>query len=224
MIPSGLILGIESSQRHVSVAIVECACESLTIRSQLSREASREGDVIMSLIDEVTREAKCMPADLAGVVVSVGPGGFTGVRMGVASAQAIAESRGIPIAAVTSARGVVQRVSESSQQVAIALASKGESCWLAQYSRVNRKWIEQSSQCVASSDALGTLDLVCFDAFAPSWLKSWCVERSVASAEPIFLAAAVVEAACDGGGVWHSDPAQVLPLYAHSAGVTVRHS
>ena len=56
----------------------------------------------MPAVDELMSAHGITPEQLDGVVVDVGPGSFTGVRIGVASANAICYARRIPVYAVSS--------------------------------------------------------------------------------------------------------------------------
>ena len=62
----------------------------------------RHAEVLMPAIDELCRWARWSVADLEGVAVDVGPGLFTGLRVGLATARAIATARDLPAAGVTS--------------------------------------------------------------------------------------------------------------------------
>lgn len=56
---------------------------------------------LMGAVEAALREAGCGFADLDAVAVSVGPGSFTGVRVGVAAARGLALALGIPSAGVS---------------------------------------------------------------------------------------------------------------------------
>jgi tRNA threonylcarbamoyladenosine biosynthesis protein TsaB len=62
----------------------------------------RHAEVLMPAIEEMCRRAGWSVEDLDGVAVDVGPGLFTGLRVGLATARAIAMARDIPAAAVQS--------------------------------------------------------------------------------------------------------------------------
>ena len=56
---------------------------------------------LMAVIETALEEAGTAYADLGGVAVSVGPGSFTGVRVGVAAARGLALALKIPAVGVT---------------------------------------------------------------------------------------------------------------------------
>ncbi|MCW2921869.1 MAG: rimI [Thermoleophilia bacterium] len=52
---------------------------------------------VLGAIDEVLTEASVAKADLVAVVVGLGPGTFTGLRVGVSTARGIADTLGVPL-------------------------------------------------------------------------------------------------------------------------------
>lgn len=71
----------------------------------------RDGDVlgervttavrILEDVDALLRDAAVAPTDLDALAVGIGPGSFTGVRMGLATARGLALSLGVPVAGVS---------------------------------------------------------------------------------------------------------------------------
>ncbi|PZQ46567.1 MAG: tRNA (adenosine(37)-N6)-threonylcarbamoyltransferase complex dimerization subunit type 1 TsaB [Phenylobacterium zucineum] len=57
---------------------------------------------LLPLVRRLLAEAGATPAALSGIVVGVGPGPFTGLRVGVAAAITMAEALGIPVRGVCS--------------------------------------------------------------------------------------------------------------------------
>lgn len=57
---------------------------------------------IVELVDRCLQPLGLRPADLTGIVVGDGPGGFTGLRIGWAAAKGIAQERGLPLVAIPS--------------------------------------------------------------------------------------------------------------------------
>jgi tRNA threonylcarbamoyladenosine biosynthesis protein TsaB len=66
----------------------------------LGERASRAVRVLAD-VDELFEQAGSEPAELTGVVVGTGPGSFTGVRMGLSAARALAFALGLPLAGVS---------------------------------------------------------------------------------------------------------------------------
>ena len=62
----------------------------------------RHVEVLMPGIQELLRESGCAVRDITRVVVDRGPGLYTGLRVGVATAVALADSVGAPLVGVTS--------------------------------------------------------------------------------------------------------------------------
>ena len=62
--------------------------------------AKSHGQVIFKKIEELFESADLTPSDLHAIVVSIGPGSFTGLRIGLAAAKGIAVAAELPILGV----------------------------------------------------------------------------------------------------------------------------
>lgn len=89
---------------------------------------SRHDDDLIPAIDRLTRRLGLAPSDIARIAVSVGPGGYTAVRIAVSTARMLCESLGCQGVAVPSANVAAVHASRTmpSVPVAIFLASKRE--------------------------------------------------------------------------------------------------
>ncbi|MGH9305048.1 MAG: tRNA (adenosine(37)-N6)-threonylcarbamoyltransferase complex dimerization subunit type 1 TsaB, partial [Acidimicrobiales bacterium] len=93
------MLGIETATTDVAVAIVD----EDGLRSGLSARARRNHvELLHPMVTEACRLAGLDLAELGGIAVDVGPGLFTGIRVGIAAAQGFSIALDIPVAAVTS--------------------------------------------------------------------------------------------------------------------------
>ena len=61
----------------------------------------RHGEELLKKLDDLLRACICKAHDLAGVIVGTGPGSFTGLRIGLATAKTIAYSLDVPIVGVS---------------------------------------------------------------------------------------------------------------------------
>lgn len=94
-----MILAIDTSLGS-AVAVVEA---DGAVRSQLESSDPRgHAEVIGTLIDRALVEASLSPSDITHVAAGMGPGPFTGLRVGIAAARAFAMGRGIPVVPVVS--------------------------------------------------------------------------------------------------------------------------
>jgi tRNA threonylcarbamoyl adenosine modification protein YeaZ len=73
-------------------------------------------EAIAPMVQEVMTEAGIGPNDLTGIAVTIGPGTFTGIRIGLALAQGLSAARNLPLLPLT-----------SMQATAAALINRGRS-------------------------------------------------------------------------------------------------
>jgi tRNA threonylcarbamoyladenosine biosynthesis protein TsaB len=94
-----LILGIESASAQVGCAI---GGHEGVLASIHSSRGKRHAEVLTPQIDIVRRQARIELDEISLVAVDVGPGLYTGLRVGIASALAIAYARSLPMIGVPS--------------------------------------------------------------------------------------------------------------------------
>ena len=82
----------------------------------------RHGERLLPGIEQLLAETLLEPAGLAGVVVGTGPGAFTGLRVGLATAKTLAHARGLPIAGVGTGEALLRAAGASTAAVAAGAA------------------------------------------------------------------------------------------------------
>lgn len=98
--PSGMkILGIETATGGSSVALVDDR-EAVAFASRGGR-TGHEGFLVPA-IDFCFTQAGWQPEQLDAIAVDIGPGLFTGIRVGIATAQGLAAMLGVPVMPATS--------------------------------------------------------------------------------------------------------------------------
>lgn len=93
-----IVLGIDTSTAVISVAVLRDG--ALVAARTDTVEHNRTG--LLTLIDQVVAAVGLAPADIDAVAVGAGPGSFTGLRIGMATAKGIAFAVGKPLWAVSS--------------------------------------------------------------------------------------------------------------------------
>jgi tRNA threonylcarbamoyladenosine biosynthesis protein TsaB len=96
------------------------------------REVGRgHAEQILDMVDAVLSEAGIVLGMLDGIAASVGPGAFTGVRIGVSAAQGLAFGAALPVVAVTTLEALAwQAMRGGAEQVMACLdARMGEVYW-----------------------------------------------------------------------------------------------
>jgi tRNA threonylcarbamoyladenosine biosynthesis protein TsaB len=93
------VLGIETSSARGSVALVD---GSVSVFSLEHERANAHGESILPLIEEALAQAGWNRSQLDRIAVGSGPGSFTGLRVGIAIAQGLAEGLGVPLVGVPS--------------------------------------------------------------------------------------------------------------------------
>ena len=93
-----MLLAIDTSA-GTSVAVVD---DGRVLSEAGELDARGHAEAIGTLIQRALAEAGTTPADITGVASGMGPGPFTGLRVGIAAARAFAAGRGIPVHPVAS--------------------------------------------------------------------------------------------------------------------------
>ena len=81
----------------------------------------------MPVVDFLLESTGAAPSDIEGIIVSTGPGSFTGLRVGLAAAKGMAQALGSPVVGVSSLAALARRIPFSDLPVRPLLDSrKGE--------------------------------------------------------------------------------------------------
>jgi tRNA threonylcarbamoyl adenosine modification protein YeaZ len=95
----GPVLAIDTATHHSVVAL---APADGPIRASVEDVGRRHGPTLLDQLDRVLVEAGVRHADIALIVAGTGPGSFTGLRVGLATAKTLAYVTGARVVGVTS--------------------------------------------------------------------------------------------------------------------------
>ena len=94
-----MLLAFDTATPHVTVALHDGDAVVATYESE---ESMRHGEMLAPGIQRVLADAGARAADLTAIAVGVGPGPFTGLRVGLVTARTLAFVREIPVHGVCS--------------------------------------------------------------------------------------------------------------------------
>jgi len=98
-----LILGIDTSTSYLSVALVESDdYDSEEIGSVQEKTQNNQSEILLSRIETLLNKHGYKPTDLEKIAVAIGPGSYTGVRVGVTVAKTLAYALNIPVTPMSS--------------------------------------------------------------------------------------------------------------------------
>lgn len=98
-----LLLAFDTATPAVTAAIGETTADgAFTLRASASSvDARRHGELLTPTIQDLLTESGLVLGDLDHIAVGVGPGPYTGLRVGLATGHALADALGIPCHGVT---------------------------------------------------------------------------------------------------------------------------
>jgi tRNA threonylcarbamoyladenosine biosynthesis protein TsaB len=91
------ILGIETTTQRASIAVVEG--DALIAEANLP-DGERHSTSLLPALDNLLKACGVRLKELSGIAVGIGPGSFTGIRLGLATARGLSLSLNIPIRGV----------------------------------------------------------------------------------------------------------------------------
>lgn len=172
----------------------------------------RHDDQLMPAIQRLMQRAGFEPKALEVVVCSIGPGGYTGLRIASAAANMIALATGARLVAVPSAWVAASGVHAESS-FAVALASKGETSHLTVFSADGE---ERSPGRVMHAHEIPGLGvrLLLGDRYLPAAFRDLCARAGIGVRGPIFSAAKCLGLARMGRSV---RVGELVPEYGREA-------
>lgn len=114
------ILALDSATTGCSVAV---AAGGRVIAEAADERARGQSEVLLPLALEALARAGLGFAELDRLAVTVGPGTFTGLRLGLAAARGLALATGLPLIGITTFEAVARGVPPAERQGRILLAA-----------------------------------------------------------------------------------------------------
>jgi len=143
-----LCLGIDTTGANCSAALVDEG----RIHAYARREINRGHEQVLGpMVEELFNSASVTANDLSKISVCVGPGSFTGLRVGLSFAKGLALPWGIPVVGVSGLEAWARRADPAGETTVIACADvrRGELFW--------QEWVKGVAQSAPKLSGADTL-------------------------------------------------------------------
>ncbi|MEW5825989.1 MAG: tRNA (adenosine(37)-N6)-threonylcarbamoyltransferase complex dimerization subunit type 1 TsaB [Candidatus Bipolaricaulota bacterium] len=116
-----LVVGIDTSESRGSVALVDGA--GLAVERALA-EPLRHAECLLPTVSESLAETGLSVQDVGAVCVNLGPGSFTGLRIGLATAKGLCQALGVPLRGVEGTQAYRHQAGAEAHRVCVVIASR----------------------------------------------------------------------------------------------------
>jgi len=207
-----VILAIDTATRLISLAL---ASEQVILAETTWRTSNNHTIELAPAIERILVAQSVLAHDLTAVAVAIGPGSFTGVRIGLGVAKGLALAGNLPLVGV-STLDVLTRALPHRRLIAVIQAGRGRVIW-ARYENGQAAspaalgtWEEVAAHADDGELIIGEIDLAGFEVLSRH-------QRKIGS-----LSQNLRRAACLAEIGWErwrqgaiDDAATLAPIYAH---------
>ncbi|OLC54667.1 MAG: tRNA (adenosine(37)-N6)-threonylcarbamoyltransferase complex dimerization subunit type 1 TsaB [Chloroflexi bacterium 13_1_40CM_4_68_4] len=147
-----MLLALDTSTQWASLALFD----GRTVVAELTwRSERRHGDVLFETLEQLLTLGRVRLPEIDRVAVATGPGSFTGIRIGIATARGIARGSGAAVAGVSTLDVLAFPHAPTKLRVCPLLPAGREDWYAAFYQERHRVWARRSPFMV------GTLAEIC---------------------------------------------------------------
>ncbi len=119
-----MILSLDCSTLTLSLALLRA--DGTLLEHRLVGPPQRQSEILPGEIEAILKAQDHTLQDVTGFVVGLGPGSFTGLRIGLATAKGLAYALKVPIAGVSSLAALALEGPEDTELFCCAVVKKGE--------------------------------------------------------------------------------------------------
>lgn len=163
-----MILGIDTSGKNLGLAV--CSQGKLTA-SSLTKPGLRHGEIVQKMIDGFFKEHDLCFDDLTGISVTLGPGSFTGLRIGLAAAKGYSYALQLPLTGVSTLLAGSAAFSQLSQKVVVVVDARRNEYYSAAFDCSDDLSLRLTPDRVGPLSSLKELADDNVVVFGPSYLK-----------------------------------------------------
>lgn len=218
-----LCLAIENSNpgihAEVAVGMSRGNEASRVLAVESLRQVGRNEDDLLPAIERalksagISGEVSRKGQRIGLVAVSIGPGGYTSLRVSCAAAKMIAEVHGSTCVPVPTALAVSRAIGTGHGKLGVLLAGKDQSAYFTAFAREG--WhaptaVPEGRLVSAEDPALQEVEAVAGDRHVPAPIRAALAAKGIALIAPIYSAAACLQLATELPGV---DSVALVPMY-----------
>ncbi len=131
-----IFLAIDTSTPRAALALGRPGSRS-TVAPPESDPSRRHGRGLIPAIVKLLEVEGLTVADLGAIAVGLGPGSYTGLRIGLTAAKTLAYSAGKPLVALDSLEAIARNAPDDVLKVAVAVDAQRGDAYVAEFTRAN---------------------------------------------------------------------------------------
>ena len=116
-----LVLGIDSATSACSAAVLR---DGRVIAREFEEMMRGQAEALVPMIARVLQVAAISVVELDLIATTVGPGAYTGVRIGLSTAQTLSLAAGVPLIGVTTLEAVARATGPRENDVLVVMETK----------------------------------------------------------------------------------------------------
>lgn len=131
------ILSIDTSSNICGVSILD---DNKLICNLDNNTGRTHSENLMPMVKEALSKAKLTLKEFDLIVCDIGPGSFTGIRIGIATTKAFNDSLNIPCVGISSLEALAYNINDNSNLVCSILDCKNDNCYFALYEKIDNNY------------------------------------------------------------------------------------
>ena len=151
-----VILNIETSSKNCSVCLSSKG--NLVTSFDLEDEDYRHSELLTSSIQNILNENNLDISGLSAVSVGIGPGSFTGLRIGLSVAKGLCYPHNINLIGISSLKIIANSVIKENKNIISLIKDKGEHYYISKYSNDLKEIIKPKIKLIDKDYIFNILD------------------------------------------------------------------
>ena len=151
-----VILNIETSSKNCSVCLSSKG--NLVTSFDLEDEAYRHSELLTSSIQNILSQNNLDVSGLSAVSVGIGPGSFTGLRIGLSVAKGLCYPHNINLIGISSLKIIANSVINENKNIISLIKDKGQHYYISKYSNELREVVEPKIKLIDRDYIFNILD------------------------------------------------------------------